>query len=149
MQTNDNKYTHRSAPFTLFLERIKLCFALSLIYLLLSILHIGCPIKFITGISCPGCGMTRAIFSLLRFNIRDAFHYHPLFFLTPILLYLFLFEAYIKSKYIKIAWAGIIIVFLGVYLFRLFILPNDIVFIDINGSIVIKLIYNFIVGGFI
>ena len=40
---------------------------------------IGCPIRVITGIPCPGCGMTRAFASLLHLDFARAFHYHPLF----------------------------------------------------------------------
>ncbi len=50
-----------------------------LFYALLHIIGVGCPIKFISGISCPGCGMTRAAFSLLQLNFAAAFYYHPLF----------------------------------------------------------------------
>lgn len=37
------------------------------------------PYKYITGISCAGCGMTRAWIALLHFDINTAFMYHPLF----------------------------------------------------------------------
>lgn len=49
-----------------------------LFYFALSITGIGCPIKFLTGISCPGCGMTRAYIALLHLDFKDAFYYHPL-----------------------------------------------------------------------
>jgi hypothetical protein len=39
----------------------------------------GCPFLLVTGIPCPGCGMTRAILSALRFDFTAAFGYHPLF----------------------------------------------------------------------
>lgn len=39
-----------------------------------NIYHIGIPCIFhrITGFYCPGCGMTRAIFSLLNLNLKNA-----------------------------------------------------------------------------
>ena len=46
------------------------------------LLGITCPIKYVTGISCPGCGMTRAWLSLLRGDTAQAFAYHPLFLLV-------------------------------------------------------------------
>ena len=47
-------------------------------------LGITCPIRFLTGISCPGCGMTRALLSALRFDFQAAFFYHTLWiFLVP------------------------------------------------------------------
>lgn len=38
-----------------------------------------CPLRLFMGIPCPGCGMTRAFWSLLHFRIGEAFHNHPLF----------------------------------------------------------------------
>ena len=37
-----------------------------------------CPFHSITGIECPGCGMTRACIALGRGDIGNALHYHPL-----------------------------------------------------------------------
>ena len=37
-----------------------------------------CPFKAITGIPCPGCGMTRAVLSACRGDFAGAFRYHPL-----------------------------------------------------------------------
>ena len=38
-----------------------------------------CPFLYFLGFLCLGCGMTRAFLSLLHFDIRMAFYYHPLF----------------------------------------------------------------------
>lgn len=37
-----------------------------------------CPVHFITGVECPGCGMTRACIALAGGDIRQALHYNPL-----------------------------------------------------------------------
>ena len=47
-------------------------------YGIMQYMGITCPIKYITGISCAGCGMTRAWIALLHFDINTAFMYHPL-----------------------------------------------------------------------
>ncbi|MCR5352830.1 MAG: DUF2752 domain-containing protein [Clostridiales bacterium] len=47
-------------------------------------------IKYITGVSCPSCGMTRAYHCLFRFDFAGAFHYHPLFFYALVLAERFL-----------------------------------------------------------
>lgn len=51
--------------------------------LVLYLIGVGCPIKFMTGVSCPGCGMTRAWLELARGHLAAAFAYHPLFWAVP------------------------------------------------------------------
>ncbi len=127
-------------------DRLLLMLYLAGIYLFFSLLHIGCPLKFITGISCPGCGMTRAFRSLLQLDINMALHYHPLFILVPFMFVLYLFDFYINPKLIKVLWATIILTFLIIYFIRLFLLQSDVVEIDISYGIVIRL-YQLIVNG--
>lgn len=49
------------------------------LYLVLHLVGIGCPIRWLTGISCAGCGMTRAWLCALRLDFAGAFAAHPLF----------------------------------------------------------------------
>ena len=46
--------------------------------------NLGIPCIFykITGYKCPGCGITRAIFSLLKGNIKNAIYYNKLLFIA-------------------------------------------------------------------
>jgi hypothetical protein len=123
------------------IDRLKLSVSIFIIYAIFTFLHIGCPIRFVTGISCPGCGMTRAVLSVLHFNFKDAFYYHPLFFLAPVMYGLFLFDAFIKPSISKAIWSIIILLFLLTYAFRVFIVPSDVVTIDISKGIMLKLIH--------
>ena len=57
-------------------------------------LHIGCPLRYLTGVPCPGCGMTRACVALLtapggiKQHILTAWRYHPLaFVVVPLGIY--------------------------------------------------------------
>ena len=45
-----------------------------------------CIFKTLTGIPCPGCGMTRALVAAARGRFELAFYFHPLFPLTPVLV---------------------------------------------------------------
>lgn len=54
------------------------CLAMAVLYAVLNLAGIGCPIRFLTGISCPGCGMTRAMWQLLTLDLSAALEYHPL-----------------------------------------------------------------------
>ena len=133
-------------PRVLLKDRLLLMLYLAGIYLFFHLLHIGCPLKFITGISCPGCGMTRAYYALLHLDIKLAFHYHPLFILVPLMVGLYLFDIYLNPKLVKGLWFLIIIAFLSTYLFRLFLSYSEVVTIDIASGIMIRL-YQLLFGG--
>lgn len=40
-----------------------------------------CLFRYLTGLPCPGCGLTRAFSSLLHGRVQAAFAYHPFAFL--------------------------------------------------------------------
>ena len=58
--------------------------ALFVAWLVLYLLDVGCIFRLMTGIPCPGCGMTRAWLAALRLDFAAAFAYHPLFWVVPI-----------------------------------------------------------------
>ena len=65
-----------------------------LIFILLTDLRIPCILYELTGIKCPGCGITRMLVSIARLDFVSAFKYNPFLFITGpfILLYLAIFE---------------------------------------------------------
>lgn len=68
-----------------------------LIYILNNNYGIGliCISNKITGLYCSGCGMTRAVFSLLKFDFYQAFRYNAFsILLLPILLIYFISYIY-------------------------------------------------------
>ena len=88
---------------------------------------IGCPIRLITGIPCPSCGITRAYISLLNGDLSKAFYYHPLFFLLPIALVLVILlllnEKKRSGKFtrpLNIISISLLSVYILTYLVRLF-----------------------------
>lgn len=70
---------------------------------------IECPINHFTSYLCPGCGITRCLFSILKFDFKKAFYYNRLvFILLPLFcvyyvysVYNFVFEKNKESKLIK------------------------------------------------
>ena len=64
--------------------------AVVVLYTAMESIGITCPIKFITGISCAGCGMSRAWMAFLHLDIAKAFSYHPLCWLVPIAIIILL-----------------------------------------------------------
>lgn len=60
---------------------------------------IPCLIHLLTGLQCPGCGISRMLISMLYGDFRTAFSFHPFLFITwPVLLTLLLNADY---RYIK------------------------------------------------
>ncbi len=121
-------------------EFFALFFILAGYILFLYITKIGCPIRFLTGISCMGCGLTRACVSLLKGNLLEALVFHPLVLLLPIIGILFYRELTHKEKRIdKILWSIIIILFVLVYLIRL-ACKSEVVQININEGVIYKIV---------
>lgn len=97
------------------------------LYALMQLLHITCPIRALTGISCAGCGMTRAWLSLLRLDIAAAFRYHPLVLLPIPAALLLLFRARLNRTVVRVGVGVVCAAFLIVYFVRLLILDDPIV----------------------
>ena len=114
--------------------------AFVVLYVILESFGVTCPIKYITGISCAGCGMSRAWIALLHFNIHEAFMYHPLFFLPPVVLIVMLLKSKINIKFYKIFMFTMAGAFVIVYLYRMFIGTGDIVVFEPQNNILFCII---------
>lgn len=121
-------------------EDIKGLVIIALFYLFIESIGITCPIKFITGISCAGCGMSRAYVSLIKGDVAMAFYYHPLFMLPPVLLLSLIFRNRMNDKMFKVLISICVILFVAVYVFRLIDTSDDIVVCSINNGMFYKAI---------
>ena len=60
---------------------------------------IPCPFYYITGLQCPGCGISRMMIALARLDFTQALQYNPFIFLTlPILLFIIFYSDYLYIK---------------------------------------------------
>lgn len=64
---------------------------------------IGIPCIFnkVTGLLCPGCGITRCLFSLVNFKIKEAYYYNQLItimFIPILVYYIYYIYCYIFNK---------------------------------------------------
>lgn len=58
--------------------------------------YIPCIFHEITGLDCPGCGITRCLFHLINLRIDEAFKVNPLvFILLPFIVAYFLYQSYL------------------------------------------------------
>ena len=62
------------------------------------LLDIGCPIHKLTGLHCPGCGITRMFVSIVKLEFYQAFRYNPLIFIYLILFIIYLIYKIINKK---------------------------------------------------
>ena len=129
------------------LEKIKDIFIILVIaiplYMLLGHFGITCPIRYFTGVSCAGCGMTRAWISVIHGNLHDAMYYHPLFWLVPLGILWYALSDIIPPRLYRIVGCIMIAAFLAVYLIRL-ILPDEIVVFKPADGLVLRILNKFI-----
>lgn len=108
------------------------------VYAVLAAIGHGCPIRFVTGIPCPGCGLSRAYLALLELDFAGAFRYHPLFWAVPLLFGLCLWYGRKKERAAGIAAAVVGAAFLGVYLYRLST-GDPAVAVDIRSGLIYRM----------
>lgn len=82
----------------------------------------GCLVRKFTGIPCPGCGLSRAWFAVLRLDLGAAFRYHPMFWSVPVFLAFVLCNGRLlpNPKRNAILLYILVAAYLGCYVIRLF-----------------------------
>ena len=98
-------------------EVLHLFLCLGLYCVIAVLLHLPCPILWITGISCPGCGITRACLSLLRLDVAAALYYNPSVFAVILAAILLVFSEKKKTKNTTLFVTACFMI--AVYLYRM------------------------------
>ena len=131
--SNQNSLIVKTIKNPYLLRNIILVAALVALYV-----FVGCPLKQLFGISCPGCGMTRALLALFSFDISAAVRYHPMVLALPPAGIVYLFRKHIPSKVISALVILFLAALLAVYIFRL-VNKDEIVVFDFCNSAIYKL----------
>ena len=78
----------------------KLCITAGYLLFALLMYRLGarCLFRMLLRAPCPGCGMTRALVSLLRGDLGAAFSYHPMVFFLPLMYAYFLWDGRLFGK---------------------------------------------------
>ena len=79
-------------------EKIILLSLYAVIIALAFYLKLPCIWRFLFKVPCPGCGMTRAVYSVLCGDMAAAFSLHPMVFSLPLLFLYFLFDGRLFKK---------------------------------------------------
>ena len=108
-------------------------------------LDIHCLVKEWLGLPCPLCGTVRGIACLVQGNPVDALYWHPLFWLTPILMAWHLLPpvGFSREKNRnRWIWIGVTALYLGVYVMRMILLFPEAAPMDSNPNGVLLQLWN-------
>lgn len=65
------------------------------------IFHAFCPVVIITGVPCPGCGLTRALGYLITGRWQQAWEMNPVIFLIAVIAVYFVVNRYFLGRKVK------------------------------------------------
>ena len=121
-------------------DDLRVVAGVALFYLVIEALGVTCPIRFLTGISCAGCGMSRAWRALLRLDLAQAAAYHPLFWLPVPAAAVLVFRERVPRWFYRGFLAIVCGLFVIVYLLRLFSPEDQIVVFRPDQGLIPRLI---------
>lgn len=103
---------HKLTVFGVYFLGICICWALK----------VPCIFQMLFDMPCPGCGMTRALLSVLRLDFVSAFNYHPMFWSVPVVFAFLIFDGKIfKNKKLNYTVLSLIAVGFAInWAFKLF-----------------------------
>ena len=84
------------------------------------LLYSLCPMVIMTGFPCPGCGLTRAMFMVLRGDFAGAWKMHPFIYGVIILVGWFCVRRYIQRKETKSLGKWVILLCVGLILYYVY-----------------------------
>lgn len=98
---------------------------------------INCPFHELTGLYCPGCGISRMIFSIMKLDFYQAFRFNPLIFIMLGLYLLIKFiNIFFKKKKIIIGNKQSVILLIIVIMYG--ILRNIPIFDFLKPTLILK-----------
>ena len=105
----------------------ELFFSLLIFFLYLFVFHFYlldksvCLFKLFFHFPCPTCGLSRSYIEVLKFNFNNAFELNPLFFIYPIVLFIFIFrdrKVITKIFHSSIFWTLLFVLIFVTYLIK-------------------------------
>lgn len=86
------------------------------------IFHAFCPMVIVTGLPCPGCGMTRSLFFLATGRVGQSLWIHPMGVPIAALVFYFLWNRYVlgrNAKGMKVLVIAAIVLLVILYIWRM------------------------------
>lgn len=106
----------------------------------------GCPIRYLTGVCCAGCGMSRAAVSLLKLDFASAFYFNPLVFTMPFFgILMIVFRK--NRRRLQVTVGVLCVALLVVYLYRMITASApDVVYFAPEQGMIYKFVRSVIYG---
>lgn len=89
-------------------------------FLAWKVCYSSCPFVMITGFPCPGCGLSRAGFALLRGEFSQAWYFNPFIYGISLLVIVFLIRRYLLHKEAKSLQKWLILLLAGMLVFYIY-----------------------------
>lgn len=89
-------------------------------FLAWNLFYSSCPFVMITGLPCPGCGLSRAGFSLLRGEFSAAWHFHPFIYGIVLLAAVFFIRRYLLHREVRSLQKWLILLMAGMLVFYIY-----------------------------
>ena len=103
------------------------------------VFKLPCLSQYLFGVSCPGCGITRAFLAVFSGDIALAFKMHPFWIaLIPCVVVGFILHFTKKEKVFYIFTVSALVVYIGVWVVRL-ILGDSVVAFDLESGAIYRL----------
>lgn len=106
------------------------------------IFHAFCPMVIVTGLPCPGCGMTRSLFFLATGRVGQSLWIHPMGVPIAALVFYFLWNRYVlgrNAKGMKVLVIAAIVLLVMLYIWRMHLyFPDRIPYVYEEDNILAK-----------
>ncbi|MCH5249496.1 MAG: DUF2752 domain-containing protein [Lachnospiraceae bacterium] len=103
------------------------------------IFHNFCPMVIVSGLPCPGCGLTRSIVYLITGRLSQSLYINPMGIPIACILIYFFWNRYIigrKAKGMTVLITCVTILLLVIYIYRMFMLfPNRVPYVYTENNI--------------
>ncbi len=102
---------------------------------------IGCPFKWLTGISCPGCGLSRSVVCARQLDFAGMVENHALMpLIVGLFIFILIFEDKCSKKVKNIVYISCLSSAMIYYIYRMFILQSDVLQFNIYDGVMYKII---------
>ncbi|MCM1173542.1 MAG: DUF2752 domain-containing protein [Blautia sp.] len=108
------------------------------------IFHAFCPMVIVTGLPCPGCGMSRSLFFLATGRPGQSWRIHPMGIPTACLILYFLWNRYFlgrNARGMKSLIIATIVLLAALYLWRMYLyFPDRLPYVYRNDNLLAKIL---------